>query len=267
MPFTPSHAVIALPFVRTPLVPAAIAIGSMTPDLPLFFKFGPDYWFTHDWVGALVVDLPLACVLLLVWRLLLRPATPQLTPRWFAERWPVEWSRRASGSLSLWGGPDATPPARARAAVLLLASLALGIASHLVWDAFTHPYRWGSALIPQLAETVGPFRLWDWAHYTSSVLGLLVIAVWGVVWLRRQTPRPVAQFGPRWLRAVTWWALPGCLVLAGLGIALIFGPPDAPGLRLFVERSGTTGAAAFLVWLAVASGISALKRRDTPGNR
>jgi hypothetical protein len=116
VPFTPSHAVVALPFVRTPLVPAAIAIGSMTPDLPLFFRFGPDYWFTHDWLGALVVDLPLAFGLLLVWRLLLRPATPQLTPRWLAERWPAQWSGRASGWLGLWGGPDASssPPSSSR---------------------------------------------------------------------------------------------------------------------------------------------------------
>ena len=33
MPFTPSHAVVALPFIRSPLVPAAIAVGAMTPDL------------------------------------------------------------------------------------------------------------------------------------------------------------------------------------------------------------------------------------------
>ena len=38
MPFTPSHAVVALPFLRTPLVPAAIAVGAMTPDLPLFVR-------------------------------------------------------------------------------------------------------------------------------------------------------------------------------------------------------------------------------------
>ena len=38
MPFTPSHAVVALPFVRTPLVPAAIAVGAMAPDLPLFVR-------------------------------------------------------------------------------------------------------------------------------------------------------------------------------------------------------------------------------------
>ena len=48
MPFTPSHAVVALPFVRTPLLPTAIAIGAMTPDLPLFLRGTPlSYQATH----------------------------------------------------------------------------------------------------------------------------------------------------------------------------------------------------------------------------
>lgn len=33
MPFTPSHVAAALPFLRTPLIPAALVIGTMTPDL------------------------------------------------------------------------------------------------------------------------------------------------------------------------------------------------------------------------------------------
>ena len=41
MPLTPSHAVVALPFVRTPLLPAAIAVGAMAPDLPLFLRDTP----------------------------------------------------------------------------------------------------------------------------------------------------------------------------------------------------------------------------------
>lgn len=38
MPFTPSHAIVALPFVRSPLAPAAVAVGAMAPDLPLFTR-------------------------------------------------------------------------------------------------------------------------------------------------------------------------------------------------------------------------------------
>ena len=91
MPFTPAHAVVALPFVRTPLVPVAIAIGSMAPDVPLFFRIGPGYWVTHSWLGAVTVDLALALLLLVVWRMVLRPAVIPLTPRWFALRWPRRW--------------------------------------------------------------------------------------------------------------------------------------------------------------------------------
>ena len=161
MPFTPSHAVVALPFLRTPLVPAAVAVGSMVPDLPLYLPVGPGYWFTHSWLGALLVDLPTSAILVLLWWALLRQAVPQLTPNWLAQRWPREWS-------SGWR-PTPSPIA----ILLTIASLAMGVATHIVWDDFTHPDRWGSVLFPA-------FSAWDWAHYLSSIFGLVVIGIWGV---------------------------------------------------------------------------------------
>ena len=72
MPFTPSHAVVALPFVRTPLLPAAIAVGAMTPDLPLFLRSTPlSYQATHTNV---LLSTVLAAGLLALWYALLRPA-------------------------------------------------------------------------------------------------------------------------------------------------------------------------------------------------
>ncbi|WP_288119671.1 DUF4184 family protein, partial [Microbacterium sp. 69-7] len=72
MPFTVSHAVVALPFVRSPLLPAAIAIGAMTPDLPLFVRGTPvSYQLTHT---NLVVSTLIAAALTALWYLLLRPA-------------------------------------------------------------------------------------------------------------------------------------------------------------------------------------------------
>ena len=59
MPFTPSHAVVALPLVRTPLIPAAIAVGAMTPDLPLFVRGTPfTYAISHDpaWIVITYVE-------------------------------------------------------------------------------------------------------------------------------------------------------------------------------------------------------------------
>ena len=52
MPFTASHAVAALPFLRTPLPDSALVIGSMTPDLPFYLPLGPDV-ATHT-AGAVV---------------------------------------------------------------------------------------------------------------------------------------------------------------------------------------------------------------------
>lgn len=99
MPFTPSHAVVALPFMRTRLLSAAIAIGAMTPDLPLFVRGLPlHYGVTHSfaWVPATVA---LAFGLLLIWRCVVRPAARELSPRWLAARLPGEWDAGAVPAL------------------------------------------------------------------------------------------------------------------------------------------------------------------------
>ena len=255
MPFTPAHAVVALPFVRTPLVPAAIAIGAMTPDIPLFFRTWPSYALTHSWIGVVTIDLVLAFALVLVWRLVLRPAVIPLTPRWFALRWPREWlTGRGSGWWSLWGGRRASAGKRVVAGVWLVASMLLGALTHVVWDAFTHTDRWGTHLIPFLDERTGPFYNADIAHWVSSFFGLGVIAIWGLRWLRRQDAAPLDLATPGWARAAVWLALPASLLL---GFAVVTALGEVSQTRSVLSRSGTTGAAIFLILLAVAALIVA----------
>lgn len=255
MPFTPAHAVVALPFLRTPLVPAAIAVGAMTPDIPLFFRTWPPYALTHSWIGVVTIDLVLAFALLLVWRLVLRPAVIPLTPRWFAVRWPREWlTDRGSGWWSLWGGRRASAGTRAVAGVWLVASMLLGVVTHVVWDAFTHHGRWGTELIPVLAGRTGPFYTADVAHYVSSIFGLTVIAIWGYRWLRRQDAAALELVTPTWARALVWLSLPASLLLGFAVVQLVGGLTD---LRFILSRSGTTGAAIFLVLLAITAVIVA----------
>lgn len=236
MPFTPSHAVVALPFVRTPLVPAAIAIGAMAPDLPLFVRALPlGYVRTHDlaWLPATVV---LAFALLVVWRCVLRPAARELSPRWLAGRLPSKWDRGAAGALRDTVGISAVrePGRRQRwvlswsALGLLIVSLAIGVASHIVWDLFTHEGRWGVEAIPALDAQWGPLSGFKWLQHGSSFLGLAIIGVWAILWLRRRdAAASVPRLLPAWLR-VTWWlSLPVALVVAWmLGLAQ-YGPLDA----------------------------------------
>ena len=233
MPFTPSHAVVALPFIRTPLVPAAIAIGAMAPDLPLFVRGLPlHYGVTHDlaWLPATVL---IAFVLLLVWRTVLRPAARELSPGPLASRLPAEWDQGALDgareTLAVTrvdsGGSGARWRIRWAGILLLGLSLGIGVVSHIVWDLFTHEGRGGVAAIPALAEQWGPLLGLKWLQHGSSVVGLAIIGVWGLLWLRRaDAAPPVDRVLPSWLR-VTWWiSLPIVLIGAWFAGLATLGP-------------------------------------------
>ncbi|CAD5139993.1 Cell wall anchor protein [Microbacterium sp. Nx66] len=231
MPFTPSHAIVALPFVRTPLVPAAIAIGAMTPDISLFLRnVGLNYGFLHDPVNLVWTTL-LALGLFLLWRVLLRPATLELLPGWVSVRLPAGWGatgyRAAIEALSRDDRPRYAGW-RPLYPFLLVFSTMLGVLSHILWDAFTHDSRWGVDLLPALADSWGPFDGYKWLQYGSSALGLLGLAIWAALRLRRATPRADARrVLPTFVRVAWWLSLPVILVIAWVGGLLAFGPLSA----------------------------------------
>lgn len=223
MPFTPSHAVLALPFIRTPLIPAAIAIGAMAPDLPLFVRgVGLNYSFTHTF-GNVVWTALIAFVLFLLWRVVLRPAIPELAPLWLSRRLPQDWndSGVAAAGAAVGVGRKRTYP------VLLAVSLLIGVLSHIVWDLFTHEGRSGVQLIPALDAMWGPMPGFKWLQHGSSVIGLVIIGVWALLWLRRSEPRlGVTQSLARGVRVAWWVSLPVLLVGAWVGGLVAFGPLD-----------------------------------------
>lgn len=261
MPFTPSHAVIALPFVRTPLVPAAIAIGAMTPDLPLFVRgLGLPYAFTHSTANVVWTTL-VAFVLFLVWRVVLRPGLVALSPDAVASRLPEEWrqtGRRAAlgavGQGERPGGP-----------LLLVLSLMIGVLSHIVWDLFTHEGRWGVETFPVLGEMWGPLLGYKWLQYGSSVAGLLIIGGYALLWLRRRPVQVRAQRLPAWLRWAWLVTLPVALIVAWLIGLAVYGP-ITPGFtvqhlayRVLPAACGLWGAMTMLLCVL----IVLLPKRDS----
>ncbi len=274
MPFTPSHAVVALPFLRTPLVPAAIAVGAMTPDLPLFVRGTPiRYGWTHDllWLPA---TLLLAFALLLVWRCALRPAVRELSPGPLAARLPAEWDAGAAAALRETlglGRPDAAAPRGPWATgLLLVVSLAIGLVSHIVWDLFTHEGRWGVAAIPALDEAWGPLDGYKWLQHGSSVVGLVILAVWGVAWLARRPEASVSRVLPAWVRWVWLLSLPAVLVAAlAIGYA-VWGPFTAQytaqhlAYRMLPPASAVWGVIT-LVLCVVVQVVRGVRRRAAVG--
>ncbi|UNK72031.1 DUF4184 family protein [Microbacterium sp. H1-D42] len=227
MPFTPSHAVIALPFVRTPLVPAAIAIGAMTPDLPLFLRgAGLPYGFTHSPANIVWTTL-VAFVLFLIWRVVLRPGLVALAPEFVASRLPEQWRTTGKAAVSdAIGSRD-----RPSYPLLLALSLMIGVLSHIVWDMFTHEGRWGVVSLPVLDEMWGPLLGYKWLQYGSSVVGMLILGVYALLWLRRRPVQPRSRLLPAWVGWVWLATLPVVLITAWM-IGLAAYGPITPGFTL-----------------------------------
>ncbi len=228
MPFTVSHAVVALPFIRTPLVPAAIAIGAMTPDLPLFVRGTPlTYQVTHSnaWI---VVTMLVALVLFVAWRGILRPAVRELSPRALAARLPDEWDTPFPAAVrDAFGALPGRPRGRAYP-LLLAASLLIGVASHILWDSFTHEGRDGLGVFPALEEQWGPLLGYKWLQYGSTVAGLVILAVWALLWLRRRdAAATVARVLPARVRVAWMLSLPAILAFAWAAGLMAFGPLTA----------------------------------------
>jgi Domain of unknown function (DUF4184) len=184
MPFTPSHVAAILPFARTPLVPSALVIGSMAPDLFYYVPLPISRTLTHSLPGVFTVDLVFGIVLFSLWELVFRRPLTDFTPLPARSRLATmpEASIRPHG-LAWW-----------KVAVLLVASVLLGTLTHVFWDSFTH----AGATVDQLPvlKTVWHTKpLYRWAQWASSLLGFLGVVAWIVVWLRRT--RPVAPAATR----------------------------------------------------------------------
>lgn len=268
MPFTPSHAVVALPFVRSPLTPAAIAVGAMTPDLPLFTRgIGLSYGFTHAATNIVWTTL-VAFALLVLWRVVLRPALVELAPDALAARLPGSWRQTGRQALGELIAPGERAGARPLLPVLLLiVSLMLGVLSHIVWDLFTHEGRWGAETFPVLQELWGPAPGYKWLQHGSSILGLLIIGVFALRWLRRRPVRSLPRSLPVWVRWSWYLALPVLLIGAWvLGLALL-GPISAEftlqhlAYRTLPVACGIWGALTIVLCVVVLLGAE----RTVPG--
>lgn len=179
MPFTLSHAAAALPFRRTRLIPSALVVGTFAPDFQYFIRGVPVGHFGHTLTGVFVLDLPLSLVVLWLFHAYLREPIVALLPD------PIQ--RR------LTDGPPAFRFWRPARLALIIASILVGVGTHILWDSFTHrtfwPFRhW--ALLSQSARVpiLGTQQYYKLFQYGSSVAGIVALLIWLVYWYRTTTP-------------------------------------------------------------------------------
>ena len=175
MPFTPSHIAAILPFARTPLPPAALALGAMAPDLFYYVPLDVPRGLTHSPLGVVTIDLAATLVLFVRWEFNFRAPVIDFGPLWLRRRMSTRY--RMPSTLRALG----------IFAALLVGAALTGIATHLLWDSLTHAGPVTDAL--KLDAMAGPLPLYKWGQHVSTAVGLLALAVFTLVWCRRSEPR------------------------------------------------------------------------------
>jgi len=183
MPFTVAHAAAVLPLRNSRLPLAALMIGSMSPDFAYFQPFDLARVSTHNLEGILFFCLPVGLAAWLLFVRVLEQPTIELLPAAWRDRVP-----RSDRHLSL--------------SALLLAGIAvaLGAATHIAWDAFTHANTPLTNAFPALEAEVFRFhgrsiRMFFILQCLSSLIGMLALAIWAFR-LRHAPPRASALDEP-----------------------------------------------------------------------
>ncbi|CAL9638921.1 hypothetical protein SUDANB95_06260 [Actinosynnema sp. ALI-1.44] len=206
MPFTVSHVAAVVPLARRPLVPSALVIGSMAPDLPYFAAVRP--WggeLTHTWWGVAVVDVPIALLALVLYRVVLHEPVMALLPG--------RVRAKAAGLPAPRFGPA------------LLLSAFVGALTHVLWDGFTHSDGWALRSLPWLGHDVVPgLGAHEVAQWLSGLVGAVVVGWWCRRSLARAPELPVpAHCAPPARPAVARW---GLVLFALVFTALVIDGPE-----------------------------------------
>lgn len=176
MPVTFAHPAAAVPFRRFGLILSALVAGSIAPDLEYFVWLQPHGRYGHHIPGVLLFTFPAAFAVLWLFHACVK--------RGLAALLPPSAQRRLQpylGSFQFGG---------AGRFALIAASIAVGIATHLLWDMFTHQgtmiYKHADWLHAMVAlPAVGPKPVYKMLQYASSVFGCLLLAGWLWRWWLR----------------------------------------------------------------------------------
>lgn len=255
MPFTLAHPAAVLPLLRHPFVPAALVAGSVAPDLPYFLRAaGITSTTAGDWyepllnaththsLSGLPVDLLYAVALVAAYWTVRAPITALLPPGLAIPR------------------PQHSP-SKPRYAAWLLVSALLGVATHLLWDAFTD------------TDLLSAQRL---LQYASTAFGLAVVTWY--LWKHRAQLRTNDDATSHLTTPIRRLTI-ALLIAAPLLSAAVLAHRDYTDYRTdsaawtavaegvmtgAVKRAGASFAIALLLYAAAWQAIKRLQRQSLP---
>lgn len=209
MPFTFAHPAILLPLRHSRYFhfPALVA-GSMAPDFEYFFRMQAFSTYSHTLLGMFVFDLPLVMALCLLYRRVVAAPLFSCLPRVVQQRFQER--RVYQSKHPLWGS-----------SLIFVYSALLGIASHLLWDSFTHQGAWAVTSFPLLQSLIRvgevAFPVYKWLQHGSTLFGATAIAL--AVWRVKEVSTAFPEGSEVSLSTKAWYWL--SIVLAGGAAASI----------------------------------------------
>lgn len=241
MPFTISHIAGIVPLARREGIQlpfAAMAIGSMAPDLLYFVPGLINYGsYLHRPAYSFTIGLILALGGWMLWRIL-APGIHNICPDIVRKRWnPDSWN-----SYKAWR---------------VILAIQIGIATHLLFDSFTHSWGWGvnniGALEAHYITPFGPPTGYEIAQNLMSGLGLIVLAI---VALRLPSQNVQPSKTPKAQRAALWLVPLAGIMGAIVRTAAVGGSDSRYEALAFYLLTGAVAAG--LVVVVVLGGYSSL---------
>ncbi len=211
MPFTFSHPAIILPLSRLPkkyISLTGLVAGSVAPDFEYFFRMNIQSIYSHTLWGILYFNVPVGLMLAFVYHSLVRErfigGLPPYISRHVVWYKNFNWSRHFSQH---W--------------LAVIVSIALGAASHILWDSFTHgpahfTHVFGFLRITVIQTTHYRLQLYTVLQHLSSLVGLAFVLFYIKRLPASIDPMPRMDIG-YWL-----WVCLGTAAI--LGLRYLLGP-------------------------------------------
>ena len=252
MPFTLSHAAAAMPFRRTRLIMSAVVIGCFAPDFEYFIPFSHHGSFGHTLAGVFEFDLPLSLAVLWLFHRFAKEPLANCLPEGARER--LDRSLHSIPKNSV-----------ARFAITVF-SILVGIATHILWDSFTHSGYWLSDHWHVLSKTVslplfGPRPWYGILQYFSSAFGIVAILLWCIQWYGNTPPVHSKQERLTKDRIVLACLFLIAVVSAFVRAALSGIPHGVGGSQRFMTEVATTEVTVFWIEIVIYGVIRSLGRK------
>jgi hypothetical protein len=265
MPFTFSHPAAVVPLARRGLPLSALVVGSIAPDLPYFIHLSTGNQFGHTLVGIFLFCVPAGLLVLWLFHAFLKLPLLSLLPA-------NQQKKLAPVAGSFRFGP-------ARHFLLILLSLVMGAATHIIWDSFTHVNAWAVQHLPILRWPIvqtshGTLFVYKLLQHGSTVVGAALLLYWYARWLGQAPAQPVRLPVQLSRQSKTRLILSMIVVISIL--ASIYGywnlptPAELPGLsgrlQLLVRNVVVAGVAVAALELFLFSLVWRCKARNSRGH-